>query len=720
MAHDDFQRQVQVMEHYTAGPQTERAERSQNTDRDERSSPSREGLVVATVVDKRPKESELERLGSKVKFLENQLQRTAKELKIWQVRYPNVAANWPLADVDSQPELPPWMASEEMMTPLLTAYDSRIAELELRISRQRGEIDVLVERAESLSMENEDLRRTHISQIDCLAPQMEGGVNATAAAGIATKEMIRQLDERNKLLVNKNLVMADQVSNMGRELDRAHNEIKELEEQVAELTCALSETAGVARRLDKQVCDLITEKGRAEDEVGARTQALAEADNKIRQCMASECTLKEEKNAAQELNKELKRRQMELQRRNETDIEAMAAKVKSSAERVSELQGQLAAKSSEADVLCVELRRTRRELEQVRGDAEGMVQVIGGFEKQVANYANKEETALTIALESKQKVEDALLARDQTKALEVQARRELSRLMEMRKLDAATALQERDEAVSNLRTRLMAQIDSREQDIKQLSTECGRLEMELERAGREKGSAESLLEKLRESLGLDSEGGILDGTLGKSDHLSMRIKEAEAARHKAEKETKDAKAEAENIIRYWNTKEDTWRTKELHLQGTLRTRETELGGLNSSLRNAEERLEREERNNHRLRREVDEAKEEMSRRLEDADLSHTSELQVAKTCASQAQASMRDAELRLSSVEANTSKTIKAIRAEFAASKSKLLGQVEEESNRAAQMAAKNKEVLAKLSETDARCSDFFASLTRSQVRCVR
>ncbi len=718
MAHSDFQtqRRVQVMEPYAAGPQAERTERYQSTDRDERSPPNREGLMVATLVNKRPKESESERLGSKVKFLEHQLQRTAKELKIWQVRYPKGAANWPLEDVDSQPELPPWMASEEMMTPLLTAYDSRIAELELRISRQRGEIEVLVERTEGLARENEELHSAHVSQIDDLVPQTEGGGNTTAA-GIATKEMIRQLNERNKLLANENSVMADQVSNMGRELDRAHNEIKDLEEQVAELTRALSETADVARRLDKQVCGLFTEKGRAEDEVGARTHALAEADNKIRQCMASEFTLKEEKNAAQELNRELKRRQMELQRRSETDIEAMAAKVKSSAERVSELQGQLAAKSSEADVLCVELRRTRRELEQVRGDAEGMVQVIGGFEKQVANYANKEEAALTVALESKQKVEDALLARDQARALEVQARRELSRLMEMRKSDAATALQERDEAVSNLRTRLMAQIDSREQDIKHLSTECGRLEMELERAGREKDSAESLLEKLRESLGLDGEGGILDGTPGKSDHLSERLKEAESARHKAEKETKDTKAETENIIRYWSTKEDTWRTKELHLQGTLRTREIELDGFRSSLRNAEERLEREERNNHRLRREVDEAKEEMLRRLEDAELARTSELQVAKTCASQAQASMRDAELRLSSVEANTAKTIKAIRAEFAASKSKLLGQVAEESSRAAQMAARNKEVTAKLSETDARCSELSASLVRSQVR---
>ncbi len=707
-----------MMKTYAAGPQAERTERSQSKNRDELPPPNREGFMMGVVVDKQYKEAELERLRSKVKFLENHLQRTSKELKIWQVRYPKVAANWPLEDVDSQPELPPWMGSEEMMTPLLTAYDSRIAELELSVSRQRGEIEVLVERTEGLVRENEDLHHKHIRQIDDLVQQTEGG-DDTTAVGVAMREMIHGLNERIKLLMDENVVMADQVSNMGRELDRTHNELKEREEHVTELTKALSETAGVAKRLDKQVCDLFTEKERAEDEVGARSHALAEADNKLRRCMASESTLKEEKNAAQELNKELKRRQMEIQRRSESDIEAMAEKVKSSAERVSELQGQLAAKSSEADVLCVELRRTRRELEQVRGDAEGMVQVIGGFEKQVANYANKEEVAHTAALESKQKVEDALLARDQARALEVQSRHSLSRLMEMRKSDAATALQERDEAVSNLRTRLMAQIDSREQDIKHLSTECGRLEMELERAGREKDSAETLLEKLRESLGLDDEGGILDGTLGKSDHLSMRLKEAEAARHKAEKETKDAKVEIENTIRHWSTKEDTWCTNELHLQGTLRTQATELDGFRSSLRNAEERLEREERNNHRLRMEVNEAKEEMLRKLEDAELAHTSELQVAKTCASQAQASLRDAELRLSSVEANMAKTIKATRAQFSASRTKLLDQLAEESSRAAQIAARNKEVAAKLSETDSWCTELSASLARSQVRCV-
>ncbi len=674
--------------------------------------------MMNVVLDKQHKDAELERLRSKVKFLENQLQRTLKELKVWQVKYPTVAANWSLEDVDSQPELPPWVGSKEMMTPLLTAYDSRIAELELSISRQRGEIEVLVERTEGLVRENEDLRHDHIRQIDELVQQTEGGGEATVA-GVAAREMIFRLNERIKLLMDENVGMADQVSNMGRELDRTHDELKEREEHVTELTNALSETAVVAKRLDKQVCDLFTEKGRAEDEVGARSRAFAEADKKLRQCMASESTLKEERNAAQGLNKELKRRQTEIQRRHESDIEALAAKVKSSTERVSELQGQLAAKSSEADVLCVELRRTRRELEQVRGDAEGMVQVIGGFEKQVANYAKKEEVAHTAVLESKQKVEDALLARDQARALEVQSRRSLSRLMEMRKSDAATALQERDEAVSNLRTQFMVQIGSREQDIKHLSTECGRLEIELERAGREKDSAETLLERLRESLGLDDEGGILDGTLGKSDHLSTRLKEAEAARHKAEKEAKDTKAEIENMKRHWSTKEDTWRTKELHLQGTLRAQTAELDGFRGSLRNAEERLEREERNNHRLRMDIDEVKQEMLRRMEDAELAHTSDLQVAKTSASQAEASLRDSELRLSSVEASTAKTIKATREQFSASKTKLLDQLAEESSRAAQVAARNKELAAKLSETDVRCTELSSALARSQVRYV-
>jgi hypothetical protein len=108
------------------GPQAARTSQFVNRTGELPPPPQREALIVESMADRRLYEQELARLRAEAKFLEDQLQRSSKELKVYQLKYPNAAARIGRAEIDAQADMPPWMASAEVMSPLLAAYDGRI------------------------------------------------------------------------------------------------------------------------------------------------------------------------------------------------------------------------------------------------------------------------------------------------------------------------------------------------------------------------------------------------------------------------------------------------------------------------------------------------------------------------------------------------------------------------------------------------------------------
>ncbi|CAN0431123.1 unnamed protein product, partial [Discosporangium mesarthrocarpum] len=90
---------------------------------------------------------------------------------------------------------------------------------------------------------------------------------------------------------------------------------------------------------------------------------------------------------------------------------------------------------------------------------------MSGMERQIAELTGREENTQSLARESKQKVEDALLSRDQARALEVQSRRELARVLEARKADAEAHVREMEEALQGQRVKHKSQLDSRDKEI---------------------------------------------------------------------------------------------------------------------------------------------------------------------------------------------------------------------------------------------------------------
>lgn len=102
-------------------------------------------------------------------FLKKYIQRILSELKRVLVKhgeydvlrqnnlYKNNAS--PLMEEESHKIHPPWFTSEEYMNPVLLAYDGRMAELEKSCDTAKMELESLTKQAESIVLENEQLRR---------------------------------------------------------------------------------------------------------------------------------------------------------------------------------------------------------------------------------------------------------------------------------------------------------------------------------------------------------------------------------------------------------------------------------------------------------------------------------------------------------------------------------------------------------------------------------
>jgi chromosome segregation ATPase len=153
---------------------------------------------------------------------------------------------------------------------------------------------------------------------------------------------------------------------------------------------------------------------------------------------------------AEKKNTQYEQQLQQLTQQLEDDGLNTVRKFKAFEDRVKELQLQLLQKSQELENAQEVARKLRREYQSTRQDAEGMLQVMSGLERQLAEYSNRESEIERLAGESKEKLEEAYVARDQVRVLlllccsltlwyrqaitrEEQLKRDVERLQEDRK-----------------------------------------------------------------------------------------------------------------------------------------------------------------------------------------------------------------------------------------------------------------------------------------------
>ena len=77
---------------------------------------------------------------------------------------------------------------------------------------------------------------------------------------------------------------------------------------------------------------------------------------------------------------------------------------------------------------------------------------------------------VNIARESKEKVEQAMLERDQALAREAQGRREIARLLEQRRAQASEAMEHEEASLESSKKRLLEQLAARDKNFNELAS----------------------------------------------------------------------------------------------------------------------------------------------------------------------------------------------------------------------------------------------------------
>mgnify|MGYP001216941675 CR=1 FL=1 len=114
-------------------------------------------------------------------------------------------------------------------------------------------------------------------------------------------------------------------------------------------------------------------------------------------------------------------------------------------------------------------RNLRREYQATRADAEGMLQVLTGLERQIADFTSREADFEKRMKESREALEVALAAKDQALAREEHGRREIDRLVVERKKAALDRQRDIDQATELSLGRSQVYIKTVEKNLEDLT-----------------------------------------------------------------------------------------------------------------------------------------------------------------------------------------------------------------------------------------------------------
>ena len=419
-------------------------------------------------------ENEIDRLRKENTSMRDHLQRALKELRLYQLKYPSAYIT---IDNNDDENLPPWTTSPDVVTPLFEAYDTRIKELEEIGIQQSSQIATFREKIGTLVTENDKLRLSQLESIKQMSSKGDG-IHISS-------ELEDELNERINILMAENSIMLEQKTIINAELDKYQNELIERTQDLAIATQKLSVASKDIQNYRSQIVQL--EKDREE----VATQAVNFSDNLGKVEMeVDELRLKLLK-SEQRCN-DLERDIQDLSSQNKgikdkihEDIHMYVQRSKIAEERVRELHTLLLNKNKELDSANEVIRKLKREYQSTRQDAEGMLQVMSGLERQLLGYTSREAEVEKLAKDNKEKVEIALMERDRAIGKEEQLSKELQRLTEDRKKLLVERQHEIELAIEQTRIKCCEQLKSLEADIQKMAESNASLKVESERTIRE-------------------------------------------------------------------------------------------------------------------------------------------------------------------------------------------------------------------------------------------
>ncbi|ETV67498.1 hypothetical protein, variant 2 [Aphanomyces astaci] len=394
---------------------------------------------------------------------------------------------------------PPWFTSKEYMSPLFAAYEGRIKELESTCDKHRKDLDAFVAHATSLTSENDRLNQELTTALEKLimhaeAPSSGGRGSsdffATLTPVDSTADQLAEMNERLDFLMSENNLLAEQRSLVETELDECQRDIHDRDDQLLAMSHNFNQATVAIQELRDSCDHLKLEKQKCEVQVQQFAATIAQLEAQ-KETIASRVTGLQA-NVATYLNQieEYERTISNVKAASEQKQLLVTKRYQGVCERLRELTTALDAKHKQVDEWQERHRGVVSELDLVKHDCEAMVKVMQNMEKQLNEYAAREEAVAELERSTVHKAHEAALERDQALAKEAQCRREIARLLEQKQLAASEYLKATDSAVDKLRRKLEGEVQHRADELKHAQAVIVTLKMQLETAFRTQQDAE--------------------------------------------------------------------------------------------------------------------------------------------------------------------------------------------------------------------------------------
>mmetsp|Transcript_105376 Transcript_105376/g.339879 ORF Transcript_105376/g.339879 Transcript_105376/m.339879 type:complete len:634 (-) Transcript_105376:62-1963(-) len=461
--------------------------------------------------------------------------------------------------------LPPWATNMQMMSPLLFAYEERIAELEAVVERSVS----LAEQAQVLTKENDTLRvelhdRTEqLRNSQVLAPIRD---SPSADQQDEIHELYRLSVEQNEALAQQNQLLKLQIERMQQSLVAAQQQMREVQSRAAEGSKAFateqerttkvfsSEQERWAKALAAEQERVASEQQRAEvlaRQRGAAEQRLDEVTGELVEEVRTREQLETQLESLRHEH-QLQRQSLDMYRKSiddrcalaqdeeermRADFERVSRSDKEQRQRVADLEQQLMEASSQ-------LYAARRDGDAAKKEAEEMLPFMCSMERRLKDISERHDLMQAKLSDQENQVSDLLMEKDFLATSEHACHRQAERL-EVRLQAEAEALKQRTptQEVDALRDKHMRYASEMEEKLRRSELASSELRTQVDLSEKQRAWEASAVE--RQNSVYAAERDRWQGDLDEAQQVRLRLeRNIDSTQHEAKRLKSELEAAA--------------------------------------------------------------------------------------------------------------------------------------------------------------------------------
>jgi len=540
------------------------------------------------------------RLTQEKRELKDYAERITRELRRYQQARPS-----PAPQAEDELPLPPWATNMQMMSPLLFAYEERIAELEAVVERSVS----LAEQAQLLTKENDALRaelqeRTEQLRNLQLVTPLQDFVAKDGDEAQELQQLYKLSVEQNEALAQQNQLLKLQVERMQHALSSTHHQAQQLQVQYQHGVQAQAkdrdrvdtlarQRSAAERRLEEVTGELV-------EEVRAREHLQGEVDSLNQEVHLQGQSLTFYKKSYEDRCTSASDEEGRLQ----AELERIADSERSLKHRLGSLEQELAEVTEH-------LFASRRENESTKQEAEQILRLMESIEARLKDISARHEKAQRELNDKDRMLGDLQMQRDGWGTSEQTLKRQIERLEGRLSTELDAAKRQREVECANLQDshrRILSEMDEKLRKSDKFTTQ---LESKVELLERQKNWEAAAYERQNASLATDKERWQHDMESLQQDRLRLD-KQAESSR----KEMARVRDELEAAVAASRESAARNSTELLAAQAKAQSEERALQWVRDELRTSEQRASAFTSERERLKSEVLEERARVSEVVE--------------------------------------------------------------------------------------------------------